>query len=69
MPCGGGMYVRREVAAYYIELNDNGQRKVQIDRTGKSLFSEGGGKKLLKLGSGPRSLDKPEWINIDGYPD
>jgi glycosyltransferase involved in cell wall biosynthesis len=41
MPCGAGMYVRKEVADYYLELNDSGKRKVQMDRTGKSLFSGG----------------------------
>ena len=41
MPCGAGMYVRKEVANHYLELNDSGKRKVQMDRTGKSLFSGG----------------------------
>ena len=27
------------------------------------------GVKYLNLGSGPRGLDKPEWLNIDGYQD
>jgi hypothetical protein len=41
MPCGAGMFVRREVANYYISLHDKGQRKIQLDRKGNSLFSGG----------------------------
>ena len=32
-------------------------------------FLKSDGKKLLNLGSGPRGVDNPEWLNIDGYPD
>jgi len=41
MPCGAGMYVRKNVATHYLELNDTGKRKVQMDRTGNSFFSGG----------------------------
>ena len=41
MPCGAGLFVRRSVADHYLHLHDSGQRAVQLDRTGKSLFSGG----------------------------
>jgi len=41
MPCGAGLFVRREVAAFYLELNRNGKRKIKLDREGSSLFSGG----------------------------
>jgi glycosyltransferase involved in cell wall biosynthesis len=41
MPCGAGLFVRRNVADYYMMLHDRGQRHVQLDRTGSSLFSGG----------------------------
>ena len=41
MPCGAGLYIRKEIARYYLELHASGKRKIQLDRTGKSLFSGG----------------------------
>ena len=41
MPCGAGLCVRREVARFYLDLNESGQRKFQFDRTGDSLVSGG----------------------------
>ena len=41
MPCGAGLFVKKEVANHYYELHKNGKRKVQLDRSGKSLFSAG----------------------------
>lgn len=41
MPCGAGLYIRREVADFYQRLHREGKRKIQLDRTGKSLFSGG----------------------------
>jgi hypothetical protein len=41
MPCGAGLFVRKEVADYYLELNDRGKRNIQMDRSGKSFFSGG----------------------------
>jgi len=41
MPCGAGLYVRKEIAQHYLQLHKNGKRIIQLDRTGKSLFSGG----------------------------
>jgi glycosyltransferase involved in cell wall biosynthesis len=41
MPCGAGLCVRREVAAYYSMLHATGRRRFQLDRVGKSLLSGG----------------------------
>jgi glycosyltransferase involved in cell wall biosynthesis len=41
MPCGAGLFVRKAVADYYLELHRKGKRAIQLDRTGKSLFSGG----------------------------
>lgn len=41
MPCGAGLFIRRNVAAYYLQLHETGKRAVQLDRTGTSLFSGG----------------------------
>jgi glycosyltransferase involved in cell wall biosynthesis len=41
MPCGAGLFVRRNVADYYLYLHEAGRRVVQLDRAGSSLFSGG----------------------------
>lgn len=41
MPCGAGMFVRKEVAFHYLSLHEEGKRNIQLDRTGSSLFSGG----------------------------
>lgn len=41
MPCGAGLFVRRSVAIQYLSLHKQGKRGIQLDRTGKSLFSGG----------------------------
>lgn len=41
MPCGAGLYVRKNVADHYLELHRAGKRSVQMDRNGNSLFSAG----------------------------
>lgn len=41
MPCGAGLFVRRNVAEYYLKLHKEGRRKIKLDRSGKSLFSGG----------------------------
>jgi glycosyltransferase involved in cell wall biosynthesis len=41
MPCGAGLFVRKEVADFYKNLCDSGQRNIQLDRKGNSLFSGG----------------------------
>jgi len=41
MPCGAGLFVRRDVCNKYISLHDSGQRKIVLDRTGDSLLSGG----------------------------
>jgi hypothetical protein len=41
MPCGAGLCVRGEVARHYLALNEQGRRRVQLDRTGDSLMSGG----------------------------
>jgi glycosyltransferase involved in cell wall biosynthesis len=41
MPCGAGLFVRRNVADYYHELHKSGKRNIQLDRSGNSLFSGG----------------------------
>jgi glycosyltransferase involved in cell wall biosynthesis len=41
MPCGAGLFVRKVVADYYHKLHGEGKRAIQLDRTGKSLFSGG----------------------------
>lgn len=41
MPCGAGLFVRRNVAEYYVKLHDSGQRQIQLDRSVNSLFSGG----------------------------
>ena len=41
MPSGAGLCVRRAVAALYLKLHDDGDRRMQMDRTGSSLISGG----------------------------
>ena len=41
MPCGTGLCLRKEVAAEYLRLNDEGLRAFQLDRSGHSLLSGG----------------------------
>jgi len=41
MPCGAGLFVRKKVADYYYALHRDGQRPVQLDRSGNSLLSAG----------------------------
>lgn len=41
MPCGAGLFVRRAAANHYLLLHDSGMRRIQLDRTGESLFSGG----------------------------
>jgi glycosyltransferase involved in cell wall biosynthesis len=41
MPCGAGLFVRRDVANHYHTLHETGKRAIQLDRTGKSLLSGG----------------------------
>jgi glycosyltransferase involved in cell wall biosynthesis len=41
MPCGAGLCVRRNVAAYYGNLHTSGHRPFQLDRIGRSLLSAG----------------------------
>lgn len=41
MPCGAGLCVRREVAAWYSELHRSGKRPFTLDRNGSSLLSGG----------------------------
>jgi glycosyltransferase involved in cell wall biosynthesis len=41
IPSGAGLFVRREVADHYFKLHETGKRKIQLDRSGKSLFSGG----------------------------
>lgn len=41
MPCGAGLCVRRQVAAHYCQLHDEGKRGFVLDRTGQSLMSGG----------------------------
>jgi glycosyltransferase involved in cell wall biosynthesis len=41
MPCGAGLFVRREVAEHYCHLHETGRREIQMDRTDTSLMSAG----------------------------
>jgi FkbM family methyltransferase len=41
MPCGAGLCVRKDVAAEYVRLHEQGLRRFQFDRTGDSLISGG----------------------------
>jgi glycosyltransferase involved in cell wall biosynthesis len=41
MPCGAGLCVRREVAAHYARLHEDGGRRFQFDRAGSALLSGG----------------------------
>jgi glycosyltransferase involved in cell wall biosynthesis len=41
MPCGAGLFVRKAVAHHYVWLHDTGKRRIQLDRSGDSLFSGG----------------------------
>jgi len=41
MPCGAGLFVRREAASHYLHLHEQGKRNIQLDRSGDSLFSAG----------------------------
>jgi glycosyltransferase involved in cell wall biosynthesis len=41
MPCGAGLFVRKEVASEYLRLHEEGKRNIKLDRTGSSLFSGG----------------------------
>lgn len=41
MPCGAGLFVRKQVAEFYFKLHEQGKRNIQLDRSGGSLFSGG----------------------------
>ncbi len=41
MPCGAGLCVRGDVAAYYANLHASGKRRFVLDRIGDSLVSAG----------------------------
>jgi glycosyltransferase involved in cell wall biosynthesis len=41
MPCGAGLFVRRQAANHYSYLHDSKRREIQLDRTGDSLLSGG----------------------------
>ncbi len=41
MPCGAGLFIRKEVADHYFQLHATGKRNIQLDRSGNSLFSGG----------------------------
>ncbi len=41
MPCGAGLFVRKQVADYYVQLHETGKRNIKLDRNGDSLFSGG----------------------------
>lgn len=41
MPCGAGLFVRRQVAMFYLNLHLEGKRKIKLDRSGSSLLSAG----------------------------
>lgn len=41
MPCGAGLCVRRDVAARYLDLHEEGGRRFVLDRAGDSLVSGG----------------------------
>ncbi len=41
MPCGAGLFIRKTVANYYLNLHQTGKRNLQLDRSGDSLFSGG----------------------------
>lgn len=41
MPCGAGMFVKKEVADFYLSLHNNGKRNLQLDRLKSSLLSGG----------------------------
>ena len=41
MPCGAGLFVRKQVADFYLQLHETGKRNIQLDRNGSSLFSGG----------------------------
>ncbi len=41
MPCGAGLFIRKNVADFYYNLHETGLREIQLDRSGKSLFSGG----------------------------
>jgi glycosyltransferase involved in cell wall biosynthesis len=41
MPCGAGLWIKREVAAFYLEINQNKRRDLISDRIGDELNSGG----------------------------
>lgn len=41
MPCGAGLFLRRETAEHYLFLHRSGRRGVQLDRSAASLLSGG----------------------------
>jgi glycosyltransferase involved in cell wall biosynthesis len=41
MPCGAGLWIKRDVAIYYLELNRNRRRELISDRIGDELSSGG----------------------------
>lgn len=41
MPCGAGLFIRRNAAQHYLQLHNTGKRNIQLDRNGNSLFSAG----------------------------
>lgn len=41
MPCGAGLWIKKEVAAYYVEINNNGRSNLISDRIGNTLSSGG----------------------------
>ena len=41
MPCGAGLWIKKEVASYYVEINKNGRSNLISDRIGYALSSGG----------------------------
>jgi len=41
MPCGAGLFVKKEVADFYYDLHKSGKRPIQLDRIGNNHFSAG----------------------------
>lgn len=41
MPCGAGLFIRKDVADYYFKLHKQGKREFQLDRNKESLLSGG----------------------------
>lgn len=41
MPCGAGLFIRKNAALHYLHLHETGKRPIQLDRNGNSFFSAG----------------------------